>query len=497
MAPARPGLALWWSLAVATSMLLVATSVGPLAQMGLFAPVLLCVLVSVGAGGCLIGAAVLVVIGWRSAIAEQALLGTALAAQAALALTHGLLLPGALVGPNSASLIAAFLALPVALLIAAPLWLRTTALGQAIGRRWHQWVGLCAAAAGTLTLSLLFAPTLWSDSGIGTRHPVSVTVGLTCLAISLTLSLRQLRLYWVGRVRSSLVASLALLWMGLTGLVWIGTGGYSYAAWIVQFLDIVGVGAAAVSLSVGFRFDHSLTDLLAPVLSCDPLVALDLGLSPTAHQLVAMLDDKDPITRDHVIRVGELAVRAGQRAGFQGTRLRTLAIGALFHDIGKVEIPEHILKKPAALTEEELVVIRHHPAIGESMLRSEPELAAAAPLVRWHHERADGAGYPDCLAGDAIPLEVGIISAADAFDAICHTRQYRVGMGRERALAVLTEYAGTQWSAEAVSLITEAVRAGGGHGALDAVGRRTSYASQPACGCADSLPDPVRLQVEA
>lgn len=494
---ARPGLALWWSLALATGVLLLATSFGPLSSMGIFDPALLCTMIVVGAGGCLVGAGVLTVIGWRGNVAEQALLGSALGAQALLGLTHGLLLPGALTGENMASITAAFLALPVALVVAVPLWARHTEAGALLGRHWRGWVAGTTTASAVLAAVLLVAPGLWSWTGIGTRQGTTVVVGLGCLAISVGLSLRHLRLYWVGRVRSSLVASLALLWMGATGLVWIGTGGYSFAAWIVQFLDIVGVGGAAIALCLGFRFDHSLTDLLAPVITCDPLVALDLGLSPTAHQLVAMLDDKDPITRDHVIRVGELAVRAGEGAGLRGRRLRALAIGALFHDIGKVEIPDAVLKKPGKLDEDELAIIRRHPAIGESMLLCEPELAGAAPLVRWHHERVDGAGYPDCLAGDAIPLEVSIISAADAFDAMCHTRQYRTGLGPERALAILIEYAGSQWSPEAVSLITEVVRSGGGHGVLNELGRVRSYAGQPACGCADSLPAPVRLQVEA
>jgi HD-GYP domain-containing protein (c-di-GMP phosphodiesterase class II) len=231
---------------------------------------------------------------------------------------------------------------------------------------------------------------------------------------------------------------------------------------------------------------------MAPVLTRDPLVALDLGLSPVAHRFVALLDRKDPITRDHVVRVGELAIRIGERAGMRGTKLRNLGLAALFHDVGKLEIPESILNKPGALTADEMAVIRTHPAIGERLMLREAELAPAASFVRSHHERQDGRGYPDGLAGAQIPIEVAIISASDAFDAMCHTRQYREGMGRERAFAVLSEHAGSQWNTEVVGLVVATIESDNVTGkALDHVGRDVP-GEELACGCLDALPDPVR-----
>jgi HD-GYP domain-containing protein (c-di-GMP phosphodiesterase class II) len=242
---------------------------------------------------------------------------------------------------------------------------------------------------------------------------------------------------------------------------------------------------------------------MAPVIMRDPLVALDLGLSPIAHRFVAMLDRKDPVSRDHVIRVGEMAVRSGERAGLRGTRLRNLGLAALLHDIGKLEIPEDILTKPGALTEEESAIMRTHPAIGERLMLSEPELAPAATFVRLHHERNDGRGYPDGKRGAEIPVEVGIISAADAFDAMCHTRPYREGMGQDRALAILREHAGSQWSEVAVAVVVAAVESGDAEGsALDDVGRSgldltmgvapDVMSAEIACGCADAIPEDVR-----
>jgi HD-GYP domain-containing protein (c-di-GMP phosphodiesterase class II) len=125
--------------------------------------------------------------------------------------------------------------------------------------------------------------------------------------------------------------------------------------------------------------------------------------------------------------------------------------------------------------------------MGERLMLNEAELAPAASFVRSHHERQDGRGYPDGLAGAQIPIEVAIISACDAFDAMCHTRQYREGMGREKAFAVLREHAGSQWSTEVVGLVVATIESDSVSGkARDVPGEEL------ACGCMDALPDPVR-----
>ena len=348
------------------------------------------------------------------------------------------------------------------------------------------WAGLGVAGC----VVLLIRPNTLAAPTMGTPFPV--VVGACALIVTVALSIRHLRLYWVGRLRASLATSLTLMFLGLSGLVWLGRGPFSLGFWAAHILDIGGVAGAAVSLAVGYRSHRPIAQLMAPVLTRDPLVALDLGLSPVAHRFVALLDRKDPISRDHVVRVGELAVRTGERAGMRGTKLRNLGLAALFHDVGKLEVPDSILNKPGALTADEMEVIRTHPAMGERLMLSEAELAPAASFVRSHHERQDGRGYPDGLAGAQIPIEVAIISACDAFDAMCHTRQYREGMGRERAFAVLREHAGSQWNTEVVGLVVATIESDNVTGkALDHVGRDVP-GEELACGCIDALPDPVR-----
>jgi len=483
----------WWAVFVAFGALLVVGLRGPLSDAQLAAPVTLFWLVVIGAGLCWLPSVALVVIGWRRDLAELVVLGAALSVESGFGVVHGLTVPGVVYGPNNAVLSSAFLALPAALAVAFPVLVRRSSAGTALGRHWRSWaIGwmcLGTACCGVLLTrpDVLGAPTM------GTPFPVAV--GVISFMATLGLSVRQLRLYWVGRLKASLVVSLAFLWLGLSGLVWLGRGPFSVGFWIAHVLDIVGVAAGAVALLVGYRSSRSVSTLMAPVLTRDPLVALDLGLSPVAHRFVALLDRKDPISRDHVVRVGELALRAGECAGLRGTKLRNLGLAALLHDIGKLEIPEEILTKPDVLTDDETDIMRTHPAVGERLLLREPELAPAARFVRSHHERHDGQGYPDRIAGDDIPVEVGIISASDAFDAMSHTRHYRVGMGPERAVEILQQHAGFQWSADAVGLVIATIESGKMTGtALDAVGRTLANVglAELACGCVDALPDQVR-----
>jgi len=235
------------------------------------------------------------------------------------------------------------------------------------------------------------------------------------------------------------------MYIGLSSLVWIVEEPFSIAWWGAHLVDIAGVFAALFGLGFAHFRDRSVASILAPVVNRDPLVALELGLTPTVHGFVAALEQKDPITRAHVVRVGELAARLGLRAGLPPDRIRNLALAALLHDIGKVFTPDAILKKPGALSDAEFETVKEHTIWGFELMRSSPLLAPAAPLVRWHHERPDGRGYPDGLGESELPEEVGIVSVCDALDAMTSTRQYRAGMSedaRSRSCATVRALSG-------------------------------------------------------
>jgi putative nucleotidyltransferase with HDIG domain len=167
--------------------------------------------------------------------------------------------------------------------------------------------------------------------------------------------------------------------------------------------------------------------------------ALDGGI---AEALVRLLDLHDGHTARHSERVAELAVAIGQRLGLDGIRLATLEQAARLHDLGKIGVPDRILGKNGTLDADEWAVVRCHPVWGAEALAGVAGLEEAATIVRFHHERWDGRGYPDGLAGEDIPLESRIVGACDAFCSITADRPYRAALAPHQALDLLGAAAG-------------------------------------------------------
>lgn len=149
-------------------------------------------------------------------------------------------------------------------------------------------------------------------------------------------------------------------------------------------------------------------------------------LAQSANALFLALDERDNHTQQHCDRVSILACEIGTACGFSQKELSVLAVGARFHDIGKIGIPDYVLLKPGPLTTAEWEVMKMHPAKGERLFRNtlHPYASEIATVIRHHHERFDGSGYPDGLSGDHIPLASRILGLADIYDAMATTRPY-------------------------------------------------------------------------
>jgi putative nucleotidyltransferase with HDIG domain len=173
--------------------------------------------------------------------------------------------------------------------------------------------------------------------------------------------------------------------------------------------------------------------------------------------LAAALDARDPYTAGHSDRVSVLSVAIGRRLLLSPDALEVLRLGALLHDIGKIGVPDDVLRKPGALTAEEFDIIKQHPVLGARILRSVPFLANHIPIVELHHERPDGRGYPNGLRGDDIPLPARIVHVADAYDAITSARAYRAARPSADALRELWRCAGTEFHAEIVGALATAL----------------------------------------
>jgi HD-GYP domain-containing protein (c-di-GMP phosphodiesterase class II) len=183
-------------------------------------------------------------------------------------------------------------------------------------------------------------------------------------------------------------------------------------------------------------------------------------LAGTLAKLIERLEEREHDAARHARDVAALAVDIAERIGLSGDETQQIRVGALLHDIGKLAVPDEILSKPGPLTEREWALMRGHPSVGEAVL--EPIFGrnggvaiafarAVLMIVRSHHERWDGDGYPDRLAADEIPLGARIVAVADAFQAMIERRPYRNARSREDAMAEVVREAGRQFDPESVA----------------------------------------------
>jgi putative nucleotidyltransferase with HDIG domain len=171
-----------------------------------------------------------------------------------------------------------------------------------------------------------------------------------------------------------------------------------------------------------------------------------------------VVDLKDTYTKNHSFRVTEYSLEIAKRIGFNKNRLDMLEKAALFHDIGKVGIPDSILKKEDKLTKEEFDYVKRHTIMGAELIRNVKFLSNIVPFIKYHHEKIDGSGYPEGLKGNEIPLEARIISVADTFDAITSDRTYRKGESVDYAILEMQRVRNTQLDGEIVDIFVEILK---------------------------------------
>jgi putative nucleotidyltransferase with HDIG domain len=171
-------------------------------------------------------------------------------------------------------------------------------------------------------------------------------------------------------------------------------------------------------------------------------VRVEAGQMKLLNSLMTSLEARDPYTAGHTDRVAGIAVRTGEVLGMKPATLAVVRVGALLHDLGKIGIRDEVLYKPGRLTPDEFEIIKTHTTIGARILDGIESLACALPIVRGHHEKLDGTGYPDQQKAGDIPLEVRVVSVADVVDAITSTRPYRPGSTADEAFAIIAPMTG-------------------------------------------------------
>jgi putative two-component system response regulator len=184
-------------------------------------------------------------------------------------------------------------------------------------------------------------------------------------------------------------------------------------------------------------------------------------LAPTlASALANAIEARDSYLHGHCERLASLAVRIAEELGVAPEHIETVRLGAILHDVGKIGIPDRVLLKPGALDVEERRIIETHTEIGDKLLEPLDLLAGARPIVRNHHERWDGAGYPDGLAGEAIPVGARIVAVADSVEAMTSRQLYRKPLEAVEIIAELQKHRGKQWDPAVVDIVLRLIAGG-------------------------------------
>lgn len=187
------------------------------------------------------------------------------------------------------------------------------------------------------------------------------------------------------------------------------------------------------------------------------LITLE-DLHEIVDALATTLEAKSTYTCGHSSRVAELSLALAKGMGLSVGEQEMIHIGGHLHDIGKIGIPDAILNKPGKLTDKEFAIMRQHPEIGSNIVSKVKALRSIAGIVRHHHERFDGTGYPDGLYGEEISLEARIVAVADAFDAMNTIRTYRSALSFDQALAEMGRCRGSQFDPEIVDVLMALAR---------------------------------------
>ncbi|MFW2383442.1 MAG: HD-GYP domain-containing protein [Acidimicrobiales bacterium] len=338
--------------------------------------------------------------------------------------------------------------------LAASGWARRTL--SVFGSRPVLTLALIGIPAAALVAAVSWDPTLLNGaSELENEQGLKSALAYISIGLLLPVSLLHWRRFRLGLdiVQASL--SIAAL-MTAAAIVSLHFG----ELWRLSWWDYHGcllAGFSGVAYAVFKRWGATkqAADVLALAFEDDPLTVIASNYPSALRGLVEAMETKDRYTHGHSARTASLAVSIGVRMGLDGDALRMLAQGAYLHDIGKLAIPDEILNKPGKLTPAERETINTHPTIGCDLAAAHDILKPCLPIIRHHHERFDGNGYPDGLSGEKIPLLARIAAVADVWDALITDRSYRPGWSPQRALDHIVDGAGHHLDPQIVAVLLD------------------------------------------
>jgi putative nucleotidyltransferase with HDIG domain len=408
--------------------------------------------VGVSALAAAFAALALTVVGVQRDDGRVVLIGTGFTVMAALLAIHGLATPGVLIGQNGVIALTGAATLPIGGAL-----LALSALPSL--RRPHQMRALlvlqaCALVAviglGVLgmTIPSLVPPVPAPGS------PAAIVALCAGVFFYGVLVLRALKTYLLTLRYLDLAVVIGLAWLtsSLPGALLLSFMDLGW--WLGHIFELAGIAIVGATVAVDIHRAAQSRPLVGDFRAAELVAQEEAFLGARVRALTQRLADKDESTEEHTRRVALRAVQVGEELGLSPNRLRSLAIGGLLHDIGKLSVPEEILKKPAALDEDEFAVIERHPEWGIKLLRELGGFAAGVhELVHRHHERLDGKGYPQRLSECDLGLDTRILTVCDVYDALVSPRVYRGAWSQEAALALLREETGTAFDRRCVAAL--------------------------------------------
>jgi HD domain len=408
--------------------------------------------VGVSAVMAAVAAIALTIIGVRRRDGRVVLVGTAFSVMAALLAIHGLATPGVLIGYNGVIALTGAATLPVGGAILAlsalpglrrPRGIRALLVLQAL---------MLAAVTG-LGVTGMLAPALVPSVPEPGSPPAiaALVVGVSFFAI---LVLRALKTYLLTRRGADLLVVVGIGWLTAALPAALLLNYTHFGWWLGHGFELAGIVLVGAAVAADLHRTVQSRPLVGDLRAAELVAEEENFLGARVHALLQRLAEKDESTEEHTRRVAMRAVQVGEELGLPPGRLRALAIGGLLHDMGKLSVPDGILKKPAALEEEEFAVIQRHPQWGVKLLKELGGFSRSVlELVHSHHERLDGNGYPRGLGGNAIALDTRILTVCDVYDALVSPRVYRAAWSHEDALALLHKEIGVAFDARCVAAL--------------------------------------------
>jgi putative nucleotidyltransferase with HDIG domain len=400
-----------------------------------------------------VAAVALTIIGARRRDGRTVLVGTAFSVMAALLALHGIATPGILIGDNGVVSLTGGATLPVGGAI-----LALTAIPQ-LRRPNGVRILLFVQAMLLIGVIVLGATALAAPSLVPAVPEARSTPAVALLAIGLgfyaLLAFRAFRTFLLTHRHADLLVVIGIAWLAAALPPAMLMSYMDLGWWLGHGFELVGIVFVGLPVALDVRRPAQSRPLAGDLCSSDLVRSEEAFLGAHVRALTVSLAEKDAYTEEHTRRVALRAVQIGEELGFSPARLRELATGALVHDVGKLSVPNTILKKPSSLTDEEFAVVKRHPEWGFRMLRELGFTESVRRLVLDHHERLDGSGYPRGLAGPAMSLDARILAVCDVYDALISTRVYRDAWSHKRAMDLLREESGTKFDRRCVAALEQ------------------------------------------